>query len=110
MITEKFNSYFTEVAEDLLSQVNHHCPQQYLKFQTKNYPETIFVAPVIETEVIKVIKGLKNISSVGFDETPNIFSETISVSFHKAIGPHLCFFTNRYFSRHDEKVKSKTFI
>jgi hypothetical protein len=44
-ITEKFNSYFTEVTEDLLSQVNHHRPQQHLKFQTKNCPETMFIAP-----------------------------------------------------------------
>jgi hypothetical protein len=81
-ITEKFNSYFTEVIEDLLSQVNHHCPQQHLKFQTKHCSETMFVAPVTETAVIQVIKGLKNNSSVGFDET-------MPVSFHKAIGPHL---------------------
>jgi hypothetical protein len=30
IITESFNIYFTEVTEDLLSQVNYHCPQQYL--------------------------------------------------------------------------------
>jgi hypothetical protein len=46
MITEKFNSYFTEVIEDLLFQVNHHRPQQHLKFQTKNCPETMFIAPL----------------------------------------------------------------
>jgi hypothetical protein len=27
IITEKFNVYFTEVNEYLLSQVNYHCPQ-----------------------------------------------------------------------------------
>jgi hypothetical protein len=36
----------------------------------KNYSETMFVAPVTETEVEQVIKGLKNKSSPGFDEIP----------------------------------------
>jgi hypothetical protein len=68
IITERFNSYFTEVIEDLLSHVNYHCPQQYLQFQTKNCSKTMFVAPVTETEVAQVIKGLKNNSFPGFDE------------------------------------------
>jgi hypothetical protein len=49
IITDRFNIYFTEVIEDRLSQVNYHCPQQYLKFQIKNCSETMFVAPVTET-------------------------------------------------------------
>jgi hypothetical protein len=36
IITERFNICFTEVIEDLLSQANYHCPQQYLQFQIKN--------------------------------------------------------------------------
>jgi len=67
-ITDRFNIYFTEVTEDLLSQVNYHCPQQYLQSQIKNCSETMFVAPVTETEVKQVIKGLKNNSSPGRDE------------------------------------------
>ena len=70
IITERFNIYFTEVTEDLLSQVNYHHPQQHLKLQIKNCSKTMFVAPVTETEVEKVIKGLKNNSSTGFDEIP----------------------------------------
>jgi hypothetical protein len=70
IITKSFNICFTEVIEDLSSQVNYHCPQQYLQFQTKNCSETMFVAPVAETEVEQVIKGLKNNSSPGFDEIP----------------------------------------
>jgi hypothetical protein len=46
IITERFNIYFTEVIEDLLSQVNYHCPQQHLKFQIKNCTETMLVAPL----------------------------------------------------------------
>jgi len=52
MITEKFNSYFTEVIEDLLSQANNHCPQKRSKLQTQDCPESMFIAPVIEAEVI----------------------------------------------------------
>ena len=70
IITERLNIYFSEVIEDLLSQVNYHCPQQYLQFQIKNCSETMFVAPVTETEVEQVIKGSKNNSSPEFDEIP----------------------------------------
>jgi hypothetical protein len=70
IIREKLNIYFTEVTEDLLSQVYYHCPQQHSKFQIKNCSETMFVAPVTESEVEQVIKGLKNNSSAGFDEIP----------------------------------------
>jgi len=41
-----------------------------LKFQIKNCSETLFAAPVTETVVEHVIKGLKKNSSTGFDEIP----------------------------------------
>jgi len=85
MITEKFSSYFTEVIEDLLSQVNHHRPQQHLKFQTKNCPETMFIAPVTKTELILVIKGLKNNSSAGFDEIPTFLVKQCLCHFIKPL-------------------------
>jgi hypothetical protein len=46
IIREKFNIYFTEVIEGLLSQVNYRCPQQHSKFHIKNCSETMFVAPL----------------------------------------------------------------
>ena len=85
MITEKFCSYFTEVIEDLLPQVHHHRPQQHLKFQTKNCPETMFIAPVTETELIQVIKGLKNNSSAGFDEIPTFLVKQCLCHFIKPL-------------------------
>jgi len=54
--------------EDPLSQVNYHCPQQYLQFQIKNCSEKMFVAHVTENQVEQLFKGLKNNSSPGFDE------------------------------------------
>ena len=41
-----------------------------MKFQIRNCSETMFVAPVTETEAEQVIKDLKNKSSAGFDEIP----------------------------------------
>jgi hypothetical protein len=67
-ITERFNICLTEVTEDILSQVNYYCSQQYLQFQIKNRSKTMFVTPVTETEVEQVMKGLKNNLSPGFDE------------------------------------------
>jgi hypothetical protein len=49
----------------------------------------MFVAPVTKNEVEQVIKGLKNNSSAGYDEIPDIFSETKPMLLHKVIGPHL---------------------
>jgi hypothetical protein len=87
-ITERFNIYFTEVIIDLLSQVNHHCPQQYLQFQIKNCSETMFVSPVTETDVEQAIKGVKNNSSPGFDEIPTPLLKQCLL-LHKAISSHL---------------------
>ena len=56
IITEKFNIYFTEVNEDLSSQVNYHCPTQHLEFQTKDCSETLFVAPVKKLRGNKLLK------------------------------------------------------
>jgi len=70
IITERFNAYFTGIIEDMLAQVNSYNPQQYANFQIKNCSETMFIAPVTETEVEKIVKGLKSKSAVGFDEIP----------------------------------------
>jgi hypothetical protein len=51
MISEKFNSYFTGVIEDL-SQANTHNPQQYLSLLVNDCPATMFLAPVTENEVV----------------------------------------------------------
>ena len=111
MISEKLNSYFTEVTEDLLSQASSHYPQQLLKLQANNCPVTIFIAPVTENEVIRVIKDLKNQFFSRFRRDSNISGETVPIPLHKATGPHLQhFLPNRYFPRHDETGKSKTTI
>ena len=45
----------------------------------------MFVAPITETEVIQVIKGLKNSSSVGFDETPTLLVKQYLCHFIKPL-------------------------
>jgi len=85
MISEKFNSYFTEVTEELLSQASSHYPQLLLKLQANNCPVTIFIEPVTENEVIQVIKDLKNNSSVGFDETPTFLVKQCLCHFIKPL-------------------------
>ena len=45
----------------------------------------MFVAPVTETEVKQVIKGLKNSSSVGFDETPTFLVKQCLCHFIKPL-------------------------
>ena len=49
----------------------------------------MFVAPITETEVIQVIKSLKNNSSVDFDETLTFIVKQCNMSLYKATGPHL---------------------
>jgi hypothetical protein len=84
-ITEKFSSYFIEITEDLLSQVNHYFPQQHSTFYMKNCSETIFIAPTTETELIQIIKDLKNNSSTGFDEIPTFLVKQCLCHFIKPL-------------------------
>jgi hypothetical protein len=73
IVSDRFNTFFTEVGEKLLSQNNYHCLKQNTKFKLKNCSETMFIAPVTETEVEQTIKGLKTNSAAGFDEIPISF-------------------------------------
>jgi len=85
MISEKFNSYFTEVIEDLLSQANTQNTQQYVRLQVNDCPATMFLAPVTENEVVRAIKDLKNNSSAGFDETPTFLVKQFLCHFIKPL-------------------------
>jgi hypothetical protein len=85
IITERFNTYFTEVTEDLLAQVSYHYPQQYLNLQIKNCPETMLMAPVTVTELEKAVKGLKSKSSAGFDGIPTFLVKQCLCQFIKPL-------------------------
>jgi len=97
--------------EDLLSQVNYHCPQQYLQFQIKNCSEKMFVAPVTESQVQQVFKGLKKNSSPGFDEIPTSLVKQCPCHFIKTlVNIYSVSPPKWHFPRHDEKGKNKTLI
>jgi hypothetical protein len=59
IVSDRFNTFFTEVTEELLSQNNYHCLKQNTTFKIKNCSETMFIPPVMETEMEQTIKGLK---------------------------------------------------
>jgi hypothetical protein len=68
IISDRFNTFFTEVIEEPLSQNN--LIKQNTKFKIKNCSETMFIAPVTEIEVEQTRKGLKTNSAAGFDKIP----------------------------------------
>jgi len=67
-VSDRFNTFFVEVIDDLLSQNNQPCIKRDLNLQVTKCAETKFISPVTETEMERVIKSLKNISSAGYDE------------------------------------------
>jgi hypothetical protein len=71
-VAELFNAYFSRIAEELLKQNddrNTSCQRPQLKINecTKN----IFLFPVTETDVEKVVKDLKGKLTAGFYEIPD---------------------------------------
>jgi hypothetical protein len=70
IVSDRFNTFCTEVNEEILSQNNDHCLKQNTKFRIKNCSKTMFIAPVTETELEQAIKGLKTNSAAGIDEIP----------------------------------------
>ena len=69
LFKEIFNSYFIETVEKLADQ-NRGTLTTYnmTTFKTNTCPQTIFINPVSENEVEKVIKNLKGKHSSGFDD------------------------------------------
>ena len=68
IISERFNSFFIDTAEDHLGKNNSYAIKQTSKHDIKTCPKSMFASPVIEIEVENVIKMLKGQSSAGFDE------------------------------------------
>jgi len=68
IVSDSFNTFFIEVIDDLLSQKNQSCLKRDLNLQIIKCAETVFISPVTETEMERVIKSLKNSSSAGYDE------------------------------------------
>jgi hypothetical protein len=48
IVSDRFNTLFTYVIKELLSQNNYQCFKQNTKFRIKNCSETMFIAPATE--------------------------------------------------------------
>jgi hypothetical protein len=68
IISDHFNTFFVEVIEDLLSQKKQLCRNQDPNSRIIKCPKTMFLSPVTEVEIERVIRSLKNSSSAGYDE------------------------------------------
>jgi hypothetical protein len=68
VIAELFNSYFVETVEKLTDQ-NSRTQATYnmMNLKINTCPQTVFIHPVLENEIEKVVKNLKGKCSSGFD-------------------------------------------
>jgi len=67
-ITEKLNMYFISTVEELVQQNSNR--RNYNKLEIKHCPNSIFIHPVTEEEVISLTKSLKGKPSAGYDDIP----------------------------------------
>jgi hypothetical protein len=68
VVSDRFNTFFVEVIEDLLLQKNVLDQKKNWQFFVKECSKTMFVSPVTIQEVKEVIKSLKSNVSAVFDE------------------------------------------
>ena len=78
LLAEKFNSFFIETVNDLLSKNSSHNIKQIPQYDVKTSPRSMFVSPVTENEVENIINKLKGKSSAGFDEIPEFLVKRCS--------------------------------
>jgi hypothetical protein len=101
-IAELFNSYFVESVEKLTDQNSGtHATYHITNLKINTCPQTIFINPVSETEVEKVVKNLKGKYSSGFDDVTDS-SVKKCVQFIKKTVADICNASTGVFS---EKLK-----
>jgi hypothetical protein len=69
-IADSFNKFFIDIVEDLLLQRNKYGTKCKPKYQTQRCSKIMFVAPVTEMEMERVIASLNKDISAGCDEIP----------------------------------------
>ena len=76
-IAEYFNNYFTHIGKNLADTLPEleTTPQDYL---SGDYPNNMFIEPVIPEEVLKLIKSLKTKTSCGHDEISSKLLKTVA--------------------------------
>jgi hypothetical protein len=73
VVAELFNSYFVEIVEKLVEQNSEvYATYKMTKLKLNTCSETIFIKPVSEDEVEKVVKNLKGKLLAGIDEVPDL--------------------------------------
>jgi hypothetical protein len=67
-ITEKLNVYFISTLEEFVKQNSNR--RRYNKIGIKHSPNSLFIQPVAEEEVISLTKSLKGKPTAGYDNIP----------------------------------------
>ena len=82
MISEKFNDFFVGIGPSLANKIQPQniAPEQYLGDRIL---QSIYLSPVTESEILKIIKDMKNAAS-GYDD---ISPQTLKMSVHHIIVP-----------------------
>jgi hypothetical protein len=82
IIAERFNKYFVNIGPELAKNIapTTRSPNPYLE---NSNPHTLFIKPVVEQEVLNVIKNLKS-SSAGYD---NICGKIIKLTYDCFLTP-----------------------
>ena len=66
-IVNEFNSFFSNIAANIKSNHVQTSNQPISSFDIENCPNTIFLKPTNETEIIDIVKHFKASKSMGFD-------------------------------------------
>jgi hypothetical protein len=67
-ITEKLNMHFISTVEELIKQNSNRSDN---KLEIKHCPNSIFIYPVAEEEVISLTKSLKGKPTASYDDIPD---------------------------------------
>jgi len=70
VITEKLNMYFMNIMAELVKQNINKGSYNNSRHKIKHCPNSIFISPLIEEEVVSLAKNLKDKLTAGYDDTP----------------------------------------
>jgi len=77
-IANKFNTYFSQIGEDLANNLPP-TPASYLDYLTPPNPDTFQLKPTNPIEILNLLQDLENTSSQGPDNLPSAFIKSIAV-------------------------------
>jgi len=67
-ITEKLNMYFVNTVAELVKQDINNASYNNSRQETKHCPNSIFISPVTEEEVVSLAKNLKDKLTASYDD------------------------------------------